>query len=315
MGNLNLTKPQGDFFALLLDTTRKVANFSPPVTSDHSQKRRRGAGGRLFSPLFAIDTINIFARDSKKRHPDGSEEATIDLFHYGRPLWGAQIASGESLFEIMELAKQKLEGRGPSYLTALLDAEMSPICSNGEMFCNHFFKQEEDPTKKTLENAFLHGAGIILPDCFPGADLLIPIKLPDGKMTFFGIQVKNRVRDSYSCSLKDETIRSFSKAAKTLRPDMPFIGLTMALRREQYASEDQSVGLVHPSKPTGHNTRSTTSPSAEYNWPKKNKRILLLAVGLDETVYPGITSCKGEKSLDSEAVLPLLNRLLYCKPG
>lgn len=31
------------------------------------------------------------------------------------------------------------------------------------------------------------------------------------------------------------------------------------------------------------------------------------AVGLDETVYPGITSCKGEKSLEPKAVLPLLN--------
>lgn len=71
------------------------------------------------------------------------------------------------------------------------DAEMSPICSEGEVFCNHFFKLEEYPTKKTLENVFLRGAGIILPDYFPGADLLIPIKLPGGKMTFLGIQVKN----------------------------------------------------------------------------------------------------------------------------
>lgn len=29
--------------------------------------------------------------------------------------------------------------------------------------------------------------------------------------------------------------------------------------------------LCIPPKPTGHDTRSTTSPSAEYNWPKKNK--------------------------------------------
>lgn len=446
-GTLNLVKSQGDFFALLLDTTSKVANFSPPVTVDHSQKRHRGAGGQLFPPLFAIDTINVFAKDSKKRHPDGSEEATMDLFHYGRPLWGARMTSGEGLFEVMELAKQKLEGQGPLYLTALLsyrlsfyitnnaiaedlvsgwlryllhinegrdmlltsqpsepilahtsavlmsdpvtrhqvfqqfarisfegsinagdlgeivaaiilfltydevfhnevqsfpaavplkgfiasllgsqmadkivacsftDAEMNPIFSEGEVFCNHFFKLEEYPTKKTLENAFLRGAGIILPDYFPGADLLVPIKLSGGKMTFLGIQVKNRVKDMYSGSLRDETIRSFSKAAKTLKPDVPFIGLTMALRREEHATNDQFVGLVYPPKPTGHETRHTKSQSTEYNWPKKNKRILLLAVGLDETVYPGITSCKGEKSPESEAVLPLLNRLLHCKPG
>ena len=136
-------------------------------------------------------------------------------------------------------------------------------------------------------------------------------------MTFFGIQVKNRVDDSYSGSLKDETIRSFSKAAKTLNSDMPFIGLIMALRRDKHASEGQSVGIVDPPKPTGHDARSgsAATSSAEYKWPKKNKRILVLAVGLEESVYPGITSCRGEKSWESEAILPLLKRLLDCKPG
>ena len=49
---------------------------------------------------------------------------------------------------------------------------------------------------------------------------------------------------------KHRTIHSFSKAAKvlSLNPDMPFIGLTTALRRNEHASEDQSVGLVDPSK-------------------------------------------------------------------
>lgn len=449
-GNLNPSKPQGDFFALLLDTTSTVANFSPPLTSDRSQKVMRDTG-QLFSPLYAIDTINVFAKDSQRRHPDGSEEATLDLFYYGRPLWGALISSGESLSDVMELARQKLEGRGPTYLIALLsyrlsfyiannaiaedlvsgwmryilyinkgrdmlitsqpsepilshtsavlmsdpvtryqvlrqfarisfegsintgdlgeivaaiilfftydqvshneansfpaavsfegflaallgsqvtdnimkcsstDVEMSPICFDGQVFCNQFFKQEKYPTKKTLEDAFLRGAGIILPDNFPGADLLIPIKLPGGGMSFFGIQVKNRVDDLYSGFLKDETIRSFLKAAKALNSDMPFIGLTMALRRDKHANkgQSQSVGLVDPPKPTGHDTRSRSAAtsSAEYKWPKKNKRILILAVGLEESVYPGITSCRGEKSQESEAILPLLKRLLDCKPG
>lgn len=115
------------------------------------------------------------------------------------------------------------------------------------------------------------------------------------------------MKDTYSGSLRDETIRSFAKAVKTLKPDLPFIGLTMALRHKQYANEGQSVSLVHSPKPTEHDICNTTSLSVEYNWPKKNKSVLLLAVGLDETVYPGITSCKGEKSPESEAVLPLLN--------
>ena len=90
------------------------------MTSDRSQKRRRGAGRQLFPPLFAIDTINSFASDGNKSYPDRFEEATIDLFYYRRPRWGAWSALGESLFEIMELAKQKLEGWGPLYLTLLL---------------------------------------------------------------------------------------------------------------------------------------------------------------------------------------------------
>lgn len=69
--------------------------------------------------------MKVFAQYSQKRHPDGSEEATIDLFHYGRPLWGALINPGESLFNVMELARQKLEGQGPSYLIALLSYRLS----------------------------------------------------------------------------------------------------------------------------------------------------------------------------------------------
>ena len=43
--------------------------------------------------------------------------------------------------------------------------------------------------------------------------------------------------------------------------------------------------------------------------------MLILPVGLDETVYLGITSCGGEKSQESEAILPLVKRLLDCMPG
>lgn len=430
------------------------------------QKKCQVIGVQLFQPLFAIDTVNIFAGDSEKIHQDGSEEATEDLFLYGRPLWGALFASGQSISTVMEVAKKHLRGWGPSYLTALLsyrlsfyivnnaiaedlvsgcmryilytneeqdmlitiqpsepilahtsavlmsnpvtrlkalqqfarlnfgggvnigdlgecvaaiimfltydevchnkmqhfpaaihlkvflssllgsqvadeimacsstDAEMSPICSDGEVFCNHFIKQEDNINEKTLESAFSRGAGIILPGYFPGADLMIPIKLPSGKMTFFGIQVKNKARDSCPSSLRDKTIHSFSKFAMTRMPNMPFIGLNMAFhngqktkssprvgtptkehRREQYASEDQPVSLLHPPKPNGHETRNAKSSSVKYSWPKQNKAILLVAVGSDETVYPGITRCRGEKSPESEAVLPLLNRLLHCKPG
>lgn len=195
------------------------------------------------------------------------------------------------------------------------DTEMALVCSDGKVFCNHFFKIEEDPTSKTLEDAFLRGAGIILPDQFPGANLLVPIRLPERQMTFFGIQVKNRARDSYSGSLKEETIRSFSNLSKRLGMTMPFVKLTMALKGGERTNQTQSAGIVYPLKPTGHSTRRATPASTEYDWPRKNKRLLLLAVGLEYTVYPSIGRCMGQNTPESESLFPLLNTLLNCKPG
>lgn len=173
-GNLNLTKAQGDFFALLLDTTSKVANFSPPLTSDRSQKVKRDTG-QLFPPLYAINTISVFAKDSQKRHPDGSEEATLDLFHYGRPLWGALISSGESLSDVMELARQKLEGRGPSYLLALLSYRLSFYIANnaiaedlvsGWMRCILYINEGRDMliTSQPSEPILSHTSVVLMSD-------------------------------------------------------------------------------------------------------------------------------------------------------
>lgn len=53
------------------------------------------------------------------------------------------------------------------------------------------------------------------------------------------------------------------------------------------ARETNNVGIVYPEMP-GHG-------SAGFKRPTEYKSILLLAVGLNESVYPGITSYNGKK--------------------
>lgn len=444
-GNLNLTRPQGDFFAILLDTTSKVAGFSPPTRHDGTQKQLR-EGGKLFPPLYTIDTFDIFIKDNKKRllFPDGSQDFALELFGYGRPLWKARIDADESLLELMMLAEQKLYGQGPSYLLALLsyrlnfyvvnnalaedlvsgwlryilyinegrdllrttqpsepilahvsanmmlnadtrlgvveqflhvcfdgsinvrdigemtsalillftfdevwkneiggfpgaiplsnfleallgknvasdivkcastDKDIRSLYDNGKIFFNHFIKLEEEPDTKTLQKGFYRGIAFFLPDNHPGADIFIPVRIYNRKMSFLAIQVKNRKGDSYSAELREEMRTSFKMASEALGFDVPFIGLTMALRDNDHGKATGNVGIVYPEAMSGHDLRHV-NPSAGFKWPTEHKSILLLAVGLNERVYPGITSCNGEKIPESERILPLLRRLLDCK--
>lgn len=41
-------------------------------------------------------------------------------------------------------------------------------------------------------------------------------------------------------------------------------------------------------------------------WPKGGKRQVVLAIGLDESVYPSVNLCRGERTKDSNQVLTLL---------
>ena len=413
--------------------------ISPPTRHDRIQTRL-WEKSKLFPPLYATDTFDIFVKDDKKRlvFPDGSPDSALELFGYGRPLWGARIDADESLQDLTRLAAQKLEGHGPSYLLALLshrlnfyivnnalaedlvsgwlhyivyineardmlrttqpsepilahtsaqlmlssktrlgvveqyihvafegsihvgdmgemtsalillftfdevwkneiggfpgaiplsifletllgknvasdivdcastDKDMRGLCKNGKIFFNHFTKLEEEPDKTTLQKGFYRGIAFFLPDNHPGADILIPLRISNRKMSFLAIQVKNRKEDSYSAELRDETRTSFQVASETLGFNVPFIGLTMALRDSENSQATNNFGIVYPEAMSGYG-------STGFKWPTENKSILLLAVGLNENVYPKITSCNGEKSPESERILPLLRRLLDCK--
>lgn len=113
-------------FVVLPDTTPKVAGFLPPTRHDKMQ-RRLWEKGKLFPPLYTIDTFDIFIKDDKKHlvFPDGSTESALELFGYGRRLWRVRIDADESLQNLTRLSAQKLEGQGPSYLLAFLSYRLN----------------------------------------------------------------------------------------------------------------------------------------------------------------------------------------------
>lgn len=73
-------------------TPLRVANFSLPVPLDPSQKvvNRMGHGRRLLRPIYQIQTTDIFAQMDEPEE-DGSASAALQLFCFGRPLWGGRF--------------------------------------------------------------------------------------------------------------------------------------------------------------------------------------------------------------------------------
>ncbi|RMJ24574.1 hypothetical protein PHISP_04561 [Aspergillus sp. HF37] len=120
-----------DWFGIFLDTTSRVANFSPPARIDRSQRQVPGDepwGDRnwnLFPPIFSIDTFDLFANSDHAMYPDGSEQATASLFRTGRPLWGAMIAQNNSAGGAYDLAVSKTAGQGTPRALALLSYRLN----------------------------------------------------------------------------------------------------------------------------------------------------------------------------------------------
>lgn len=112
--------------------------------------------------------------------------------------------------------------------SAILLTKTCVLCDSGEAFFNHLFKLEEEPDQKTLQKGFNRGIAFFLPDDYPGADILIPVRTPTSarEMSFLAIQGKNRKGDSRSTELRAETRTSFQKASEALGFNVPFIGLT-----------------------------------------------------------------------------------------
>jgi hypothetical protein len=199
--------------------------------------------------------------------------------------------------------------------------EMQGLFANGVVFFNHFLRLTHDPTENALQAAFARGAALFAPFNFPGCDLIIVFDLSAKRYTFVIIQVKNRRNDSVTAKLKLEAANGLAAASRRLKissPAPPHIAIMMCLSSDQ---PTPNAVIVRPQAesggPTTRNSRkrkaSPTSDTSEigYRW-ETPLRILLLNVGLNETLYPTLGQYSEEQDL--HRVIELLKQLLDCIP-
>ncbi|PGH16427.1 hypothetical protein AJ79_01758 [Helicocarpus griseus UAMH5409] len=202
------------------------------------------------------------------------------------------------------------------------DTEIRPLWESGKVFFNHFIKLKRGaPDKKTLRSAFNRGAALFLSNETPGADILIPVYVPEeSEMRFCLIKAQNRRHFKVTSDPKKTAIATLDKAQRSLFHGDKYLGIMMCLRSvDNEESRNKPVNIVEPSphppsnkspktRSQSQNPLSATSPNgSSYRWPDKNKKLVLVAVGLDENVYPHVNHCAKENSADLK-ILPLLRR-------
>ena len=102
-------------------------------------------------------------------------------------------------------------------------------------------KLKEKPAAEILRQAFNRGAAMILPDKFPGADILIPVFIPEGnEMSYFIIQVKNRKDDSIT---RGETRLDANQGMKLATSQLPRVKAHLALMMCLRCTQGDSVVL------------------------------------------------------------------------
>ena len=184
------------------------------------------------------------------------------------------------------------------------DPEMKALWKEGSVFFNHLIKLQDPPSHDTLRLAYNRGAALFLPDRFPGADILIPVKM-SAEMTFCAVQIKNRKNDSLTSGLKNNAVSSLESAVEAMGLSGNYLGIMMCLRSQDTAPTP-AFDIPVPER---------RRRSRSYNWSSRPKKLVVVAVGLHEILYPFLNICGGIRTAETDAILPLLRHLLDCIPG
>ncbi|KAK2761667.1 hypothetical protein FQN54_001495 [Arachnomyces sp. PD_36] len=123
---------RGRCFGVILDTSSKIVDFSPPARHDPSQKNLLTAEETttrdLFAPIYAIETMDLCANPSEQSFPDGTRPAVSHLWNFGRPLWGSRLRNddpSDNVENAGNLAMKKISGQTSSQRLALLSYRLN----------------------------------------------------------------------------------------------------------------------------------------------------------------------------------------------
>lgn len=94
---LSENEDQKRFFALLLDTSSKISDFTAPRVRDVSLKKENAEGKDLFPPIYQVDSMDILAKNMAHGWKELKEAIRTNkpglpyLYTLGRPLWAATL--------------------------------------------------------------------------------------------------------------------------------------------------------------------------------------------------------------------------------
>lgn len=179
------------------------------------------------------------------------------------------------------------------------NAELSQLWKTGLVFFNPFVRLRGRPTPETLRRAYNRGAALLAPAGWKGGgDIIIPVDMQLGDMSYILVGVINRENDELSSRLKDEAGESLT-ATRPLYP-MPHVALLMSLRGKT------GIEVVEPQVQNGDKVFNTKQQAG---FP----RLLFVAVGLSLGIYPAIgTGIDPENQPMTREIVDALSQLLRC---
>lgn len=198
------------------------------------------------------------------------------------------LAFDEALFngvvsynpKVVVLEKLMTEWLGPITVAKLVaatqpHADMKSFWEDGEIFCNHFTRVQIPPDEDALLTTSIQGMGILLPDSFPGCDILIPVKIAKQTMSFIVISVKNGSWDVPGKSMRNLAKSSIDDAVKSLGIDMvgrPYFSMMAALRSKSDTPAKEKFVVVEQPAKSSKKAKRKSEPD----------RLILLAVSFND---------------------------------
>lgn len=121
---LSKDEDQKRFFALLLDTSSKITDFTAPRLRDPSLNKKNVEGKDLFQPVYQVDSIDILSESTDSGWKELNEAIRTNkshltyLYTLGRPLWTARFRAIE---------KQKRDNSADWYIRAFATSKVMTV--------------------------------------------------------------------------------------------------------------------------------------------------------------------------------------------
>jgi hypothetical protein len=225
--------------------------------------------GDIGEMVAALIFLFSFDRKHGEQFEEGNQHAQpnpspIGLYHFLESMFGKKFVSG---------------------LGKYIDDDMAinRMMTKGFVFFNHFARLEGRVDQTVLRQAWGRGVALFTYAGTAYFDIVIPVAIVDADLiTYLIVQVKNRQDDHLGSAAMVEADYAISRAASSLPKVPACLGIFMALR----CKGNPGLQVAHPTEQYKMRLRSGKREN-QYKW-SDPKRLVLAAVGLDDSIYPGI---------------------------